>query len=201
MRPHEDPIRAESRAKAVAALLVLAAGCRASPPTDAPPSVDDGGAATTMIAPMKMDAALSLTDPLDADTDGDAWSSLDAGDAYICFPPMAGDFDRCPKGAMAGEDALRACLQRRAAAPARHPVFRVGDRPLSAFSKTRWRCAPVSLDTKVHVTIDTIAGLDVIVSRACPSRAFDMIGPNFYGAVFFRCSTRTRRDDEELSGD
>jgi hypothetical protein len=143
-----------------------------------------------------LDAALDASAEEEASTDAG-----DGGTAFVCFPPMRGDFDRCSKGAMAGGPALRECLARQALAPAHRPFFRLGSGASVPFSKTRWRCAPAPLETEVHVTVDTIAGLDVVVPSTCASRAMDLIGPNFYGAVYFRCATRARRDDEVLSGD
>ena len=97
---------------------------------------------------------------------------------------------------MAGDEALRACLRREAASAAKKPTFRIGASALSTFSPTHWRCAEVPLDAKTHVTIDTLAGLDEAVPSKCASHAIDMIGPNQYGAIFFRCSRRERTADE-----
>ena len=183
----------------VYALVALAGGasaCRSAPAgSDASPLPVAAGSAPSVDAEAP-DAATATADPTATATAVDA-----GGGARVCFPPLRGDFDRCPKGIMKDDDGLRACQERHAAEPARHPVFTVGVARASAFSPTRWRCVPVPLETKVHVTIDTIAGIDVSVPAACASRTFDMIGPNGYGAVFFRCSTRTRADDEELRGE
>jgi hypothetical protein len=177
----------------VGALVALARGasaCRSAPSgSDASPLPVAAGPAASAAAEAP-DTATATATAVDA-----------GGGARVCFPPLRGDFDRCPKGVMKDDDGLRACQERHAAEPARHPVFTVGAARPSAFSPTRWRCIPVPLETKVHVTIDTIAGIDVSVPAACASRTFDMIGPNGYGAVFFRCSTRGRADDEELGGE
>lgn len=177
----------------VGALVALARGasaCRSAPSgSDASPLPVAAGPAASAAAEAP-DAATATATAVDA-----------GGGARVCFPPLRGDVDRCPKGVMKDDDGLRACQERHAAEPARHPVFTVGAARPSAFSPTRWRCIAVPLETKVHVTIDTIAGIEVSVPAACASRTFDMIGPNGYGAVFFRCSTRGRADDEELRGE
>lgn len=130
----------------------------------------------------------------DAQAEPDSGAVVQRG--FICVPPLSGDFERCPKGAMAGDDKLRDCLRREAESPPKKPTFRIAGAASSTFSPIHWRCAEVALDTKIHVTIDTLAGLDETVRSTCASHAIDMVGPNQYGAIFFRCSRRARDADE-----
>ena len=180
----------------VAALMLIPmlAACRSA----ATQSLSESASArSTLDASIASSADAAPTSTLSVDAGADRETAVLARSGFICMPPMSGDFERCPKGAMAGDDALRDCLRREAERPQKTPTFRV-DAVSSTFSPTHWRCAEVSLDTKVHVTVDTLAGLDETVPSTCASHAIDMIGPNTYGAIFFRCSNRARSEDEIL---
>ncbi|HEX7663806.1 MAG TPA: hypothetical protein VF407_04825 [Polyangiaceae bacterium] len=175
-----------ARTVLVASVLVIV-GCKTAP-VEPPPAVVDAAApsiATTPNGEAGVDAS--------ADVDASA-----AAHAFVCFPPQVGPFDPCPKGAMAGDEGLRACREKHAHDPAEQPTFRVGDGATLPFLKTRWRCVAVPPETKVHVTVGTIAGVDVVVPASCASGLMDLDGPNFYGSVNFKCSTRPRAGDDVL---
>lgn len=154
---------------------------------DAPPT-----AASTRDADMAVADGAALSQDGGADVINDAGPMLGA----LCFPPLPHGIDPCPKGAMAGESALERC-RREHSETKRAATFKVAAGPSSSFSRSSWRCVSVPLDRKEHVSFGPI-GVDVTVPETCASHTMDMQGPNFYGAVFFTCSTRRRSHDEVL---
>ncbi len=172
----------------VLAVLALAACRQASPESSArttDAAVDDARGAVA--APLDASSEASS----DTAVEPDAASPRSFG--FLCFPPEPDGFDPCPKGAMTPEG-YEACLKR----PTKRarPRFRVASHPWATFSPKRWRCQAAPLGAPTHVTVDTLAGLDETIPTTCASRTLDMQGPNTYGAIFFRCSTRDRTADE-----
>lgn len=176
--------------------LLAAPACHTSPAhqdADRDSAVDiapaPSGASDAGLVPV--DGAASSVDVGEsADTTEDAGAML----GTLCFPPLPGGIDPCPKGAMAGQAGLERCRGQHAETKP-ETAFRVGSSVSSRFSPSSWRCVRVPLGRKEHVSMGSI-GVDVTVPATCDSHTMDMQGPNFYGAVFFRCSTRRRAHDE-----
>lgn len=178
--------------------LVAASACHASGEhleAGRDSSVDAPSTAASTSTP---DAEMVIADGAALSQDGGSDAIGDGGPKLgaLCFPPLPNGIDPCPKGAMAGDTGLERC-RREHSETKRAASFKVATRSSSSFSPSLWRCVSVPLDQKEHVSLGSI-GVDVTVPATCDSHTMDMQGPNFYGAVFFRCSTRRRSHDELL---
>lgn len=121
-----------------------------------------------------------------------ATSSAAAAPA-LCVPPRARAFTECAKGASLGEDDVARCRAREARRKPVPPRVRVDGGPWIAFALKAWTCVPIPATT-VRVALENFgrvfASWTLDASAPCPSQTFDVVGPNFYGAVYARCARR-----------
>jgi hypothetical protein len=116
-----------------------------------------------------------------------------AADPVLCVPPRARAFTECAKGSSTGEDDVARCRVREARRKAVPPRLRVDGGPWVTFASKAWTCVPIPA-TKVRIALENFgrvfASWTLDAGAPCPSQTFDVVGPNFYGAVYARCARR-----------
>lgn len=116
-----------------------------------------------------------------------------AADPVLCVPPRARAFTECAKGASLGEDDVARCRAREAQRKPTPPRLRVDGGPWLPFDAKAWSCVPIPA-AKLRIAIENFgrafATWTLDARAACPSQTFDVIGPNFYGAMYARCARR-----------
>ena len=120
----------------------------------------------------------------------------------VCGPPRRGPLDECSKGSALGDGELAACEARQARKRPRQARVRIDRGPAIELSRVAWRCAALPTDHRALIAIEnhgrTFASWRVERGADCASGVLDVVGPNFYGAMYTRCSRRDHARDERL---
>lgn len=124
---------------------------------------------------------------------------------WLCVPPRTGPFNECWKGNSLGENFVAECAARQAKRRRQPSRVRLDAGAWHEFSRTTWRCVPLAVDHRVRITVENYgrayASWLFAATTPCRSGVFDLVGPNFYGAIYAKCSKRNPARDERLSGD
>ncbi len=144
-------------------------------------------------------ALICLTVAVDAARADDHTS---APAVWLCAPPQSGPFNECWKGNSMDEAEVARCSARQATRRPRPSRLRLDVGPWIEFPPKTWRCVALPADRAVRVTIENFgrsyASWRQPPVATCRSGVLDIVGPNFYGAIYARCSRRAHTHDERL---
>lgn len=130
-------------------------------------------------------------------------STAAAGAArWVCVPPRRGPLEECAKGSALDDGERAACEARQARLKPRPARLRLDRGPAIELSPVAWRCVALPTDHRPMIAIEnhgrTYASWRLERGAGCASGVLDVVGPNFYGAMYTRCSRRDHARDERL---
>jgi hypothetical protein len=121
--------------------------------------------------------------------------------AWLCMSPRTGPFNECWKGNSLDEADVERCLERQRARTPRPSRLKVGGGAWVEFPRKGWRCVALPPGRPMIAVENygrTFASWKHVPTSACPAGVFDLTGPNFYGAMYARCSRRDHTRDERV---
>lgn len=120
---------------------------------------------------------------------------------WLCVSPRKGPFNECTKGNSWSEDQVERCREQQAKRRKRPSRLRVDDTWVEFPTKT-WRCVALPADHAPRIAVEnygrTFAAWTQRATEPCASGVLDLVGPNFYGAMYATCSRRDHARDERL---
>ena len=121
---------------------------------------------------------------------------------WLCVSPRKGPFNECWKGNSHGEGEVERCRARQATRKPRPSRLRIDGGAWIEFPRTTWRCVALPTDHSPRVVVENYgrayATFRIERVRSCRSGVVDLVGPNFYGAMYAHCSRRDHARDERL---
>lgn len=119
---------------------------------------------------------------------------------WLCAPPRRGPLNECWKGNSLDDGDVERCLARQRARRPRPARLRLDDGPWIEFPTRGWRCVALPADHRPMIAIENYGRTYAAWRQrptTCPSGVLDLVGPNFYGAMYAQCSKRRHLDRDE----